>query len=190
MKTSTCARITAVALCVAWAILASQDTVSAEGRDMLEKLRWGVLLQADRPYYSVGETMKATYAIFNYTDQDVFGRVAPIGGHGCEYAFTVVNSEGDAVWQPGSIVDGEYVPPICAFGVVPLELPSGSRDHRGHFIDLVYQNSGGIGTQGSPLPAGMYELRVAVMFQGPFRDLETRLDGTGFTASLPFQIEP
>jgi len=156
----------------------------------LDKLKWGVLLQTQSPFYSVGDTATALYALYNRSAEDAYGWSSQGGGNGCEYAFTIVNQNGEVVWEPGSIVGGQFFPPICTDAIVPKDLPAGSKINNSLQIPLVYQNGGGIGTLGDPLPAGFYSVRVEVEFHGPHRVQGTIELGLSHSASVPIQIEP
>jgi hypothetical protein len=180
--------VVAVLVAAALSVPGSRDA-TATPIDPTSKLQWGVLLQAKRPFYPVGGTARAIYAIYNYSDQDAYGWSSVAGANGCEYRFTVLDDLGRVVWEPGSIIGGNFIPIVCLALIQPKDLPVGSRINDSVSIPLIYQNGNGIGILGDPLPAGAYKIRVQVGFNGPHRAPGTIAPGMNYSAEVPIRIE-
>lgn len=154
-------------------------------------LRWGVILQSDEAFYQAGSTARVTSGIYNLTDQDLEMFFSKFGGNGCSYTMDIVDSQGRVVWQAGQIIGGNYIPPMCP-GVPSMPVliaRNGGRTVTTENVQLIFQNPNGIGTLGSPLPAGFYRFRFQAGYTGPLR-VGQNPAGFAPTATLPFQIEP
>ena len=151
---------------------------------------WGIAARSDRPFYQVGDTVRAQFELFNGSDEDAFGFSLIRGGNGCDYSFVIQDLFGDVVWQPGSIVNGQFSGKGCSYGSLNVNLPSGTVYRRRTNIPLIYQNSGGFGTLGAPLPPGAYRLSGSVPFFGPNRvPGYTTAGGSHYVVQLPIKIE-
>ena len=175
----------------AFALSLTSGTADPVDRVQLRDLRgWGMIATTDKPYYQSGETMYARSVLFNATRHPTHSTTPSEGGNGCEYVFRLLDASGDIVWEPGSIVNGNFQSHGCSFGSTRKSVgPRGTyRDTED--IALIYKNRGGVGTLGDPLPAGFYELEILAYFGGPHRKQPTPIVPTrSFTASVPFQIE-
>jgi len=151
---------------------------------------WGLTLQTDRIYYGVGDTMDARFVIANYTGQAAWGWAPVRGGNGCTYSYSIADPFGQELWVPGSVVNGTYQGPGCLFAETNTLHAPGTTRRVPISIPLIYQNPGGFGVQGLPLPPGGYELRVRVTFAGPKRTSGSPTGpGSDFSATVPFRIE-
>ena len=150
---------------------------------------WGLTLRTDRPFYRTGDAADVLYTLSNDSGQDAAGWSLSRGGNGCQYRITIVDPLGRTVWQPGSIVNGQFSGPGCLFAATAVDLPSGTFVQDGRRIPLVYQNAGGIGVQGEPLPPDHYRVSVHVFFGGP-NEVPFVLPGQDFSASVPIRIDP
>jgi len=180
-------RVSARYLLVAAALvlLATFAWSSSSARtDLTSKLRWGVLLQTDKAFYSAGETAKVHHAVYNFTPTDVIVFVGTFGGNGCSFLVTLRDSQGQVVWEP--------IAPMClAMPSGPVTLAAGGGRLAGvESVPLVYQNNGGVGTPGAPLPPGFYTFDFRALFDGPHRDSSTYGAGMSHAASVPIQILP
>ena len=152
---------------------------------------WGVTVRMDEVFYKVGSEAWTSWELFNGTGQDAFGFSPVRGGNGCEFAVQVRDLIGNVLWQPGSIVGGQFVGPGCLFGSLDVLLPSGSAITQRTKVPLIYQNAGGFGTLGAPLPPGAYVLWVAVTFMGPNHSQGLPPGPAGsYSVQVPFKIEP
>ena len=150
---------------------------------------WGLTLQTERPFYRVGDTADVLYTLSNFSGQDAAGWSLTRGGNGCQYRITVVDPLDQVVWQPGTLVNGQFSGPGCLFAAQAVNLPDRTWVQDGRRIPLVYQNAGGIGVQGQPLPAGHYRVCVQVSFGGP-NEVPFVLPGQDFSACVPIRIDP
>ena len=151
--------------------------------------RWGITLEADRPAYVSGDQARVAYALWNLSGFDAFGRSLSSGGNGCEFRITVVDSARQIVWQPGSLQNGQFVGPGCVFGSRPIHLPSHTVLGNSASVPLVYQNAGGVGVPGDPLPPGLYRICVDVTFLGPYPSPGSSGPGPGYSACVPIRID-
>ena len=145
---------------------------------------WGISLHADQPFYTLGDTARARFRLENFTSEGTFGLLPKTWDNGCAYQLTVIDDQGQTVWQP-------FTP--CFFGMGFFNLGSGQVLRAGADIPLVYQNNIGVGTPGAPLAPGAYKLQLAVSFGGPTRTASAPVGSTpglGHTASVPIRIEP
>ena len=185
-------RLVLATLFLAAVAAASRIALSAQGsRVVLQRDRWAVSLQTERPYFAVGEDLLATWRIPNGSPFDAFGVAFARGGNGCQYRVTLEDAAGNTVWQPGSIVNGQFSGPGCFFSHHAWNLQDGSNTEVTLSLPLVYQNSAGVGVLGDPLPAGFYRVCLEVHFNGPHATpvvSETPVGGLNHTASLPIQI--
>ena len=158
------------------------DRVSAGQPDVRDKLRWGVALQTERPFYTGGEMMRATLGAFNFSNEDAHGWIGSSDANGCAYRMTIENDRGEIVWEPWGR--------ICGTPVLFRSLPSnGGRIARSVRVPLVYDNDNGVGTQGAPLPPGFYKVTFSMQFHGPGRVPGDTPLGLDYSASVPIQIE-
>lgn len=162
---------------------AAQLTQASVQRD-----RWGITLHTDRPFYAVGEEVQAVWRMSNLTPFDAFGFTLSSGGNGCNFRLTILDAQGQTVWQPGVIVNGQFFSPGCLFRQHEWDLFRGTRTETAGTLPLIFQNAGGIGVLGAPLPAGFYRVTVQVFFNGPLTDPESTNVGLNHTASVPIQI--
>ena len=145
---------------------------------------WSVQLRTDRPFYTAGDSARASFRLDNLTAENTFGLVPKSWTNGCAFSLTVLDAQGQTVWQP-------FTP--CFFGMGFVSLDSGELLRGGDEIPLVYQNNAGIGTAGAPLPPGPYRVCLSVSFSGPTRDAVTPVGGPGglgYSACVPIRIEP
>jgi hypothetical protein len=168
---------------IGFAIYHLPSSLSAGQPSILDKLKWGMLLQTDRPFYSGGDTMKAVFGVYNFSAEHAYGwSPTPDGnGYGCAYAFTIENHLGEIVWEPYDVV--------CPAVIVYRDLPYGGRIRNSAQIPLIYDNDNGVGTIGDPLPPGFYKVNLSFKFNGPSRVQGDFPLGPGFSASVPIQIE-
>ncbi len=157
----------------------------------VQRDRWGVALQTDRPFYAVGEEVHTVWRLPNGTPFDAFGVALSSGGNGCTYRLTIRDAAGQTVWQPGSIVNGQFSGPGCAFGEFSWNLFAGTSTSQARTLPLVYQNAGGISVLGAPLPAGFYSVTLELYFHGPHAvpvSGKTLTGGLSHAASVPIQV--
>lgn len=150
---------------------------------------WGITLEANHPFYRAGGTALATARLVNLSGEDAYGWALSFGGNGCQYQFTVRDGGGNVVWQPGSIVGGQFSGPGCFFAQRFVFLPNKTTLEYNASIPLIYQNASGFGVLGAPLPPGWYQLCVDVQFSGP-QSSPAFLPGQNWSACVPIQIEP
>lgn len=155
--------------------------LSASSLGPYDKLKWGVLLQTDRPFYAGGDTMKAMIGLFNFSAENAYGWSGTGDANGCAYRLTIENDQEQTVWEPYDV--------ICGAQIVFRDLPSGARIPRAIFVPLVYYNNNGVGTQGDPLPPGFYKVHVSFDFNGPGHVPGDTPLGQDFAATVPIQIE-
>ena len=156
----------------------------------LSSVPWGLSVSTNRIYYAVGDSLAARFQIANSTGQTTWGWAPMHGFHGCDFTFAVHDALGQAVWVPGEVFGGTYQGPPCLFAERDTLHTPGSTYGVGRLIPLVYQNPDGIGTLGTNLPPGAYQLRVQVTFQGPKHVSGAPTSpGTDFSATVPFRIE-
>jgi len=152
---------------------------------------WSIRLDAGKPYFAPGETLRGFFELYNGSSQDAHGFVPVKGGNGCDYRITLRDASGALVWEPGSLVGGQYQGPGCLFGAQLIALYAGGTSHRRQFaFPLVYQNGAGVGTLGAPLPPDTYLLRADVYFAGPNHAPGSAASGFSFAAEVPLRIEP
>ena len=145
---------------------------------------WGITLRSDRPFYALGDTARARFRLENFSPDGTFGLLPKSWVNGCAYQISVIDDQGQTVWQP-------FTP--CFFGKGFFNLGSGQILRAGADIPLVYQNNIGVGTPGAALAPGAYRLEVTVNFAGPTRTASAPIGvtlGLGYTASVPIRIEP
>ena len=165
MSTRNFALMAALTLLLAAAIVASPAAARRGSGDIRERLNFGVVLQTDRPFYGVGDTARVFHTPYNYTGELAIEWVSFFGGNGCTFSVEVLDAEGRVVWEPR---------PNCSRAPsAPIRVGRGG----GHLaseetIPLVFQNNGGIGTPGEPLPAGFYQIRLTSNYHGPLRQGE------------------
>lgn len=150
---------------------------------------WGVTLETDRPFYRVGDAADVLYTVSNSSGRDAAGWTLVRGGNGCMYRITIVDPMGQTVWQPGSIINGQFIGPGCLFAQTAVELPDRTWVQGGVPVPLIYQNPGGIGVLGQPLPPDYYQVCIRVYFSGP-NEQPFVLPGLDFTACVPIRIDP
>lgn len=153
---------------------------------------WSVHLDVGRPYLAPGATLRGWFELFNGSSQDAYGFVPISGANGCSFSVTVLDAFGNVVWQPGSVVNGQYGGPGCTFGSTSIQLPAGGSSYRRAFsFPLVYQNPGGFGTQGAPLDPGAYKVRADVFFFGPNHTSAWQAaSGLSYAVEVPVMVEP
>lgn len=152
-------------------------------------VHWALSLDADRAFYPVGASLVARCVLSNATDADAEAWSGSIGGNGCDMRFEILDSAGEVVWEPGSIVNGTFSGPGCAFAQRVQRLTAGSAREFAATIPLVFQNGDENGVLGAPLPAGHYQLAVSVSWIGPVRPPSDFGPGLSYEARLPLLIE-
>jgi hypothetical protein len=86
---------------------------------------WSVRLDVGRPYTTPGAILRGYFELFNGSSEDAYGFVPVSGGNGCSYVVSVRDAFDNVVWQPGSIVNGQYSGPGCTCGSTSISLPGG-----------------------------------------------------------------
>ena len=150
---------------------------------------WSVTVETSRPFYREGGGAHVRATIANFTDQWANIAYNTTGGNGCRIAVRIVDRNGDVVYQPGSIVNGQFQGPGCLFGGRVVTLGPGDTEVNETQLPLIYQNSSGRGQLGAPLPAGLYGFEVDLLYIGPYQ-APILQSGGGFAARVPFQIVP
>lgn len=150
---------------------------------------WNLTVQTSKPFYRVGGGARVRATSGNFTDQEARIAYNTTGGNGCRIVVRIVAQNGDVVYAPGSIVNGQYQGPGCFFGGRVVTLGPGATEGNETQLPLIYQNPLGIGQLGAPLPAGVYRFEVDLLYVGPYRSPILQ-NGGGFSASVPFQIVP
>jgi len=150
---------------------------------------WSVTVETSRPFYREGGGAHVRATIANFTDQWANIAYNTTGGNGCRIAVRIVDRNGDVVYAPGSIVNGQFQGPGCFFGGRVVTLGPGDTEVNETQVPLIYQNPFGIGQLGDPLPAGLYRFEVDLLYVGPYQTPILQ-NGGGFAASVPFQIVP
>lgn len=150
---------------------------------------WGITLQTDAPFYRAGDTALVSAALVNSSGRDAYGWALSLGGNGCQYNITIRDGANRVVWQPGSIVGGQFSGPGCFFAQRILPFPNRTSLEYKVKIPLIYQNAGGIGVLGTRLPPDYYQVHIEATFIGPQRS-PAFLPGLNFIAAVPIQIEP
>ncbi len=151
-------------------------------------VRWAIALDADRPFYAVGDTLRARCTLANWSTEDA-ANWSLVQGNGCNVRLELLDAAGQTVWEPGSIVGGTFSAPGCLFGQRAHLLAAGSDQVFGATIPLIFQNGAGVGTLGAPLPAGLYQLAVTVNRFGPERPPSFFGPGLIYEARVPIAIE-
>lgn len=151
---------------------------------------WGIALEADRPFPRAGSELRASFSLTNFSHQDAYGFVPVSSNLGCTYDFRILDANGNVVWEPGSIVNGSFVPSGCTFGSTLFDLSSGTQFERSNTLPLIYQNNSGQGVLGDDLPPGLYRLEADVYAYGPQPNFGDMGPGLPFSASVPFQVVP
>ena len=152
---------------------------------------WAITLGTDEPFYSVGDTLQASFELTNLSGQDAYGMTLSIGGNGCQYRLRILDGTGRAVWQPGSVHGGQFFGHGCLFAQRPVSLPHPTTLETKVTIPLIYQNAAGIGVQGTPIAPGPYQVCVEVVFIGPQHAPDFEVPpGMNYSACVPIQIEP
>jgi hypothetical protein len=152
-------------------------------------VRWGLVLECEQPFYPVGDTLHARFVLANGSADDAASWSLMTGGNGCNYRFELVDAAGRTVWEAGSVVAGQFQPPACLFGGRASVLPGRSQVQARAALPLVYQNAEHLGPQGSPLPAGHYQLVVEVSQFGPERPPASFTGGLTYSARVPVLVE-
>jgi hypothetical protein len=160
------------------------------GGNCTRPLRFGFVVQTDRPFYRPGATAHVLLAHFNFSAEDAFGYARQGGGNGCNFRVEVRDASGNVVWEPGFLdAAGNHTPPGCTDAIVDRPLPSGSFLRDRGAIPLVYQNGRGNGRNGDPLPPGVYRVCVFAEFNGPDRAAGAFDAGLDPEACIPIRIE-
>src|SRR5262245_47372101 len=160
-------------------------------RSALQRVRWGVFLETDRPFYAPGDVARVEFRLSNGSTQDAFGWSGVGGGNGCSFRVALEDAAGREVWLPGSVQNGTYQAPGCSFGVRFWSLLGGSDLTTPLDLPLVYQNPSGIGVLGAALSPGFYRVVLDFHFTGPHDHVpnpELDFGGMDFSASVPIQI--
>lgn len=173
-----------LALCALAALPQSPLRTPAAAAPASHAFGWGLSLGADQPFYTLGDTAHVLLRLENFTPDNTYGLLPKTWANGCAYQVSVIDDQGQTVWQPNS---------PCFFGMGFYNLGSGQVLRGGADIPLVYQNNLGVGTPGAPLVPGAYRLHLIVSFGGPTRTAAApagAAPGLGYTASVPIRIEP
>jgi len=170
--------------------LAARGTPPAQGPTIPRGFagRWGVLLDTDSAFPTVGGTLDARAILLNTTRASIAGW-SSTSGVGCQFRFELLDGAGNVVWTPGTLVNGTFTPPCCTIGMREWTLLPNQTALRSLSIPLVHNAPGSGPRFGQPLDAGHYELAVELRFIGPDHPVGNFGPGFPVKASIGVKVE-
>lgn len=151
--------------------------------------RYGLVLDADRAFYSRGDTVKARIALVN-ASADLVGGWTPVQGDlGCSFTFRLEDSIGQVVWTPGSPGAGGFETPACQADPAEDYLKPGASLQKASLVPLVYNSPTAGALNGQPLPAGPYTLKAELRFVSPAHPRALFAEGSIPAAQLGILVE-